>query len=144
MDLDHATRTRLQSAALVPSKVFNRATKARVLLRRQFVEALEDVDVLVSTTAPFPAPEAHDPHRFVREPRRRPGPVLLQAFLPRLLRAHGDARHLHSGGLHVPGEEWPIGLQLGAAPFAEETVLRAAQAYESATDWHLKRAPHAQ
>jgi aspartyl-tRNA(Asn)/glutamyl-tRNA(Gln) amidotransferase subunit A len=30
----------------------------------------------------------------------------------------------------------PIGLQLAGRPFAEETVLQAAHAYERATDWH--------
>jgi aspartyl-tRNA(Asn)/glutamyl-tRNA(Gln) amidotransferase subunit A len=33
----------------------------------------------------------------------------------------------------------PIGLQLLAAPFEEERLLRAARMYESATDWHTKR-----
>ena len=51
--------------------------------------------------------------------------------------------------ISIPGgftshERMPIGLQLGAGPFAEETVLRAAQAYESATQGHTRRAPHAE
>jgi aspartyl-tRNA(Asn)/glutamyl-tRNA(Gln) amidotransferase subunit A len=33
----------------------------------------------------------------------------------------------------------PIGLQFLGAPFAEDTILRAAHAYESATDWHARR-----
>jgi aspartyl-tRNA(Asn)/glutamyl-tRNA(Gln) amidotransferase subunit A len=33
----------------------------------------------------------------------------------------------------------PIGFQLAGCPFKEETVLRAAHAYEQATDWHLRR-----
>jgi aspartyl-tRNA(Asn)/glutamyl-tRNA(Gln) amidotransferase subunit A len=33
----------------------------------------------------------------------------------------------------------PIGLQLGGRPFDELTVLRAAHAYEQATDWHTRR-----
>ena len=56
-DLDQASRTRLLSGALVPAKLYNRAAKARVLLRRQFMEALQDVDVLVSPTSPYPAPK---------------------------------------------------------------------------------------
>jgi aspartyl-tRNA(Asn)/glutamyl-tRNA(Gln) amidotransferase subunit A len=32
----------------------------------------------------------------------------------------------------------PIGLQLAGRAFEEATVLRAAQAYESATDWHTR------
>ena len=35
----------------------------------------------------------------------------------------------------------PIGLQLLAAPFEEEKLLRVARMYERATDWHTKRAP---
>jgi aspartyl-tRNA(Asn)/glutamyl-tRNA(Gln) amidotransferase subunit A len=55
-ELDPASRTRLQAAALVPAKVYNRAMKARVLLRQQFMAALGQVDVLVSATAPQPPP----------------------------------------------------------------------------------------
>jgi aspartyl-tRNA(Asn)/glutamyl-tRNA(Gln) amidotransferase subunit A len=33
----------------------------------------------------------------------------------------------------------PIGLQIIGRPFEEEKILRAAYAYEQATDWHTKR-----
>jgi len=33
----------------------------------------------------------------------------------------------------------PIGLQIIGRPFEEEKVLRAAYAFEQATEWHLKR-----
>jgi len=33
----------------------------------------------------------------------------------------------------------PIGLQLISGAFAEETILRAAFAYEQATEWHKKK-----
>jgi aspartyl-tRNA(Asn)/glutamyl-tRNA(Gln) amidotransferase subunit A len=33
----------------------------------------------------------------------------------------------------------PIGLQILGRPFEEETVLRAASAYEQATNWRAKR-----
>jgi aspartyl-tRNA(Asn)/glutamyl-tRNA(Gln) amidotransferase subunit A len=46
-------------------------------------------------------------------------------------------------GISVPcgmtREGLPIGLQLLAAPFAEEILLRAARVFERQTDWHLKR-----
>jgi aspartyl-tRNA(Asn)/glutamyl-tRNA(Gln) amidotransferase subunit A len=38
-------------------------------------------------------------------------------------------------------EGMPIGLQLAGRPFDEETVLRAAHAYEQATEWHGRRPP---
>ncbi len=46
-------------------------------------------------------------------------------------------------GLSVPcgftAAGLPIGLQFIGQAFGEETLLRAAQAYQSATDWHLRR-----
>jgi Asp-tRNA(Asn)/Glu-tRNA(Gln) amidotransferase A subunit family amidase len=33
----------------------------------------------------------------------------------------------------------PIGLQVYARPFAEDTALRVAHAYEQATEWHRRR-----
>ncbi len=35
----------------------------------------------------------------------------------------------------------PIGLQIVGRPFEEGTVLRAAHAYEEATEWHERRPP---
>jgi aspartyl-tRNA(Asn)/glutamyl-tRNA(Gln) amidotransferase subunit A len=33
----------------------------------------------------------------------------------------------------------PIGLQIGAAPWAEGTVLALAHAFEQATEWHTRK-----
>ena len=33
----------------------------------------------------------------------------------------------------------PLGLQIAAKPFDEETIYAAAQAFESATEWHSRR-----
>jgi Asp-tRNA(Asn)/Glu-tRNA(Gln) amidotransferase A subunit family amidase len=38
-------------------------------------------------------------------------------------------------------ENLPIGLQIGGKPFAEQTVLDVAYAYQQATDWHERRPP---
>ena len=99
-DLDQASRTRLLSGALVPAKLYNRAAKARVLLRRQFMEALQDVDVLVSPTSPYPAPKTYRPDRPLRERGGRSGPVLLQAGLHGLLRPHRSAGYIGAWRVH--------------------------------------------
>ena len=138
-DLDAASRTRLQSAALMPAKVYNRAAKARVLLRRQFMEALGQVDILVCPTAPAPAPK----HTALTATFETAEEVRSRFFFRRTYT--GCYALTAMPAISIPGgftsNNLPIGLQLGARPFAEETLLRAAYAYEQATPWHTKIAP---
>ena len=137
--LDRASRTRLQSAALVPAKVQNRAMKARVLLRRQFEEAFHQVDVLVSPTAPYPAPR----HDALTAPFESADDVRQRFFFRRSYTGCYPLAGMPA--VSIPGgftaDGMPIGLQLGGGPFAEATILRAAYAYQEATDWHTRRAP---
>ncbi len=138
-NLDQASRTRLQSAALVPAKVYNRAAKARVLLRRQVMEVLNDVDILVSATSPYPAPKHTDlTARFENAEDVRTRFFFRRAYTGCYSLAALPAISI-PGGFTADG--LPIGLQLGAAPFAEETLFRAAYAYEQATPWHTRVAP---
>jgi Asp-tRNA(Asn)/Glu-tRNA(Gln) amidotransferase A subunit family amidase len=140
--LDPATRTRLQAAALVPAKVYNRAMKARALLRQQCMEALRQVDILASATMPYPPPK----HTSVTAPFTGADDVRTRFF----------SRRSYTGGyaltalpaISIPGgftsDNLPIGLQLGARPFAEAILLQVAYAYEQATPWHTRRAPVAE
>lgn len=141
-NLDRASRTRLQSAALVPAKVYNRAAKARVLLRQQMMEALEQVDILVSATAPFPAPK----HTDLTATFEDADDVRTRFFFKRSYTSCYPLAALPA--ISLPGgftaDNLPIGLQLGARPFAEEKLLRAGHAYEQATTWHQRLAPEAQ
>ena len=138
-DLDQASRTRLQSAALVPAKVYNRATKARALLRRQVMSALSDVDILVSPTSPYPAPK----HTELTARFESPNDVRKRFFFRRAYTGLYSLTALPA--ISIPGgftgDGMPIGLQLAAKPFAEETLFRAAYSYEQVTDWHTKIAP---
>ena len=138
---DQASRTRLLSGALVPAKLYNRAAKARVLLRRQFMEALQEVDVLVSPTSPYPAPK----HTELTARFENAEDVRARFFFRRAYTGCYALTALPA--ISVPGgftgEGLPIGLQLGAAPFAETTLFRTAYAYEQATPWHTRVAPAA-
>jgi aspartyl-tRNA(Asn)/glutamyl-tRNA(Gln) amidotransferase subunit A len=140
-ELDPASRTRLQAAALVPAKVYNRAMKARVLLRQQFMQALDAVDVLVSATSPFPPPL----HTALTAPFVGSEDVRARFFFRRAYTGCYAVTALPA--LSVPcgftTQNLPIGLQLGARPFAEATLLQVAYAYEQATRWTSRRAPGA-
>ena len=140
-ELDAATRTRLQAAALVPAKLYNRAMKARVLLRQQFMTALKQVDILVSATAPQPPPK----HTALTAPFVGAEDVRERFFFRRAYTGCYALTALPA--ISVPGgfttDNLPIGLQLGARPFAEGLLLQVAHAYEQATPWHTRRAPAA-
>jgi aspartyl-tRNA(Asn)/glutamyl-tRNA(Gln) amidotransferase subunit A len=138
-ELDRASRTRLQAAALVPAKVYNRALKARVLLRQQFLDTLRQVDVLVSATAPAPPPK----HTALTAPFVDADDVRSRFFFRRAYTGCYALTALPA--ISIPcgftTDNLPIGLQLGAGPFAEELLLGVAHAYEQATPWHARRAP---
>jgi aspartyl-tRNA(Asn)/glutamyl-tRNA(Gln) amidotransferase subunit A len=140
-ELDAATRTRLQAAALVPAKLYNRAMKARVVLRQQFMAALNQVDILVSATAPQPPPK----HVALTAPFVGADDVRARFFFRRAYTGCYALTALPA--ISVPGgfttNNLPIGLQLGAGPFAEALLLQVAYAYEQATPWHTRRAPAA-
>jgi aspartyl-tRNA(Asn)/glutamyl-tRNA(Gln) amidotransferase subunit A len=140
-ELDAATRTRLQAAALVPAKLYNRAMKARVVLRQQCMAALNQVDILVSATAPQPPPK----HTTLTAPFVGADDVRARFFFRRAYTGCYALTALPA--ISVPGgfttDNLPIGLQLGARPFAEGLLLQVAHAYEQATPWHTRRAPAA-
>jgi aspartyl-tRNA(Asn)/glutamyl-tRNA(Gln) amidotransferase subunit A len=140
--LDPATRTRLQAAALVPAKVYNRAMKARVILRQQCMEALQQVDVLVSATMPSPPPK----HTALTAPFTGAEDVRFRFFFRRSYTGCYALTALPA--ISIPSgftsDNLPIGLQLGARPFAEATLLQVAHAYEQATPWHTRCAPGAE
>src|SRR5215510_14047628 len=141
-ELDRASRTRLQAAALVPAKVYNRALKARVLLRQQFLDILRQVDVLVSATAPAPPPK----HTDLTAPFVDADDVRSRFFFRRAYTGCYALTALPAISLPCgfTTDNLPIGLQLGAGPFAEELLLGVAYAYEQATPWHTRRAPGAE
>jgi aspartyl-tRNA(Asn)/glutamyl-tRNA(Gln) amidotransferase subunit A len=110
-----------------------KAQKVRTIIRREFDQVFEKFDALVtptSPTVPFKIGEkVDDPMRmYLSDVCTIPVNI---AGLPAISIPAGFA-----GGL-------PIGLQIIGKPFAEETILRIAHAYQQATDWH-KRTPDLQ
>ncbi len=104
--------------------------------------ALNDLDVLVSPTSPYSA-SLHTAltARFESAEDVRTRFLLRRAYTgcysPTALPAMSIPGGFTSDGML-------IGLKLGARPFAQETLFRAAQACEQATGWHTPIAPAAQ
>ena len=107
-----------------------KAQKVRTLIRRDFERVFATADVIVTPVAPTTAfalgEKVDDP---------------LQMYLSDIFTISVNLAGLP--GLVLPcgfdRAGMPIGLQIVGPPFGEEAVLRAARAYEAATDWHQRR-----
>lgn len=130
---DPGTRRRLAVGALVPSAIHNRAMRGRRLVRRQILQSLENVDLLVSPTNPVPpAPIAAQDSLI--SPDTNMGKTRRWCTFP-FATANTPTASVPCG---FTEDGLPVGLQIAGRPFEEGTVLRAAHAYEQATPWHQR------
>ena len=130
--------SRLEPGCAIPAIQYLEAARLRGPLTRDFVEtAFAGADVLFTPLLPFPVPEL-DATRFG-------GAAGLPAYLARMTRCTRAVNYLGLPALSVPcgfaAAGTPIAFQLIGRPFAEGLLLRVAQAYQEATDWHEKEPP---
>jgi len=108
---------------------YGKAQRVRTLLRRDFQQAFERVDVIAAPTTPGVA--------FKFGEKTEP----LQMYLNDVFAVPVNLAGLP--GLSVPAgfteAGLPVGLQLIGRAFDEAAVLRAGHAYERATTWHARR-----
>jgi len=108
-----------------------KAQKVRTLIRREFDQAFEKYDALItptSPTVPFKIGEKVDDPMQMYLSDVCTLPINI-AGLPAISIPAGFADGL------------PMGMQIIGKPFDEETILRIAFAYEQATDWHKRKPP---
>ncbi len=106
-----------------------KAQRVRTLIRREFDSAFEKYDALLtptSPTVPFKIGEKTD----------NPLQMYLSDVCTLPINIAGVP------GISIPAgfaDNLPVGLQIIGKPFAEETLLRIAYAFEQATDWYKKK-----
>ena len=109
---------------------YRQAQKVRTLIKQDFADAFQTVDVILSPVAPNPpwivGAYSGDPVSMYLE----------DAFtIPQVMAG--------IPAMSVPGgfskEGLPIGLQIMGSQWEEEMVLRAGYAYEKATEWHKRK-----
>ncbi len=107
---------------------FTKAARVRTLIKHDFTKAFEKVDVIVGPVSPtvaFGFGEKIDPlAMYLSDTYTIPASL---AGIP---------------GLSVPcgfSDGMPVGLQILGKHKDEETVLNVGEAYEQATEWHLKK-----
>ena len=109
---------------------YKKGQQVRTLIKSDFDTAFKDVDIIITPTAPTPAfklgEKTADP---------------LQMYLSDIFTISVNLAGIP--GLSLPcgmtKNNLPVGLQILGRHFDEETVLRAAYAYEQATEWHLRK-----
>ncbi len=109
---------------------YKKAQQVRTLIKRDFDEAFRDVDIIITPTSPTPAfklgEKTADP---------------LQMYLSDIFTISVNLAGIP--GLSLPcgmtSDNLPVGMQILGRHWGEETVLRAAYAYEQATDWHTRK-----
>lgn len=107
-----------------------KAQKVRTLLKRDFEQAFEQVDVLAATVSPTAAFK-------LGERANNPLWMYLSDIVTVTLNLGGVC------GISVPcgfADDLPVGMQLIGPALGESTILRTAYQYEQATEWH-KRQP---
>jgi aspartyl-tRNA(Asn)/glutamyl-tRNA(Gln) amidotransferase subunit A len=108
-----------------------KAQKVRTLIKQEFDQAFEKYDALVTPTSPIV------PFKL-GEKLADPMQMYLSDICTLPINIAGIP------AISIPAgftDNLPIGMQIMGKPFAEETLLRIAFAYEQATDWHNRKPP---
>jgi aspartyl-tRNA(Asn)/glutamyl-tRNA(Gln) amidotransferase subunit A len=107
------------------------AQKVRTLIKDDFDQAFNDVDVIACPTSPHTAFKIGEK---VNDP--------LAMYLEDVFTLPGSLAGIAGVSVNCgfDGNGLPIGLQLLSPAFTEERLLRLAHQYQQATDWH-KRSP---
>src|SRR5262245_54594788 len=111
---------------------YKKAQQLRTLFRQDFHQAFTQCDALLAPVAPTPA---------FRLGERLADPLqmyLADVFTIPVNLAGLPALSLPCGWTH---QELPIGLQIIAPPFREETLIQAGAAFEAVTDFHTRKPP---
>ncbi len=108
-----------------------KAQKVRTIIRREFDQAFEKYDALITPTSPTV------PFK-IGEKTADPVQMYLSDVCTLPINIAGVP------GLSVPAglpNGLPAGMQIIGKPFSEETLLRIGYAYEQATEWHKQKPP---
>ena len=135
---DHNNQVRLLMGAVLPAQAHQTALKLREMLRRQILEALEGVDVLVMPTSSIPAPLIPEKAGIGSKQEVIDGYRGRRSYTSPFNLANTPALSINCG---FTSEGLPVGLQIAGRPFDETRLFQTAYAYEQATEWNNRRAP---
>ena len=136
-DIGADVRARLYLGAMTPAVDYVKAQRARAAYNEQLADAMSDYDLLLAPTAAVGAPGIDQ--EFVEVGGKMENALSLMSRLTRPFNITGQP------AVSVPcgftSEGMPIGMQLAGRMWEDSVVLRAAHAFERATEWHTRRPP---
>ncbi len=106
------------------------ASKVRRLIKQDYDRALAEVDVILGPTTPTPAFRMGE---HTKDP--------LEMYLADIYTVSANLAGVPAISLPCgfSDDGLPIGMQLQAAPFAEDVLLRVGHQYQQQTEWHHRR-----
>ena len=122
-------RTRLQIGAQVGGSQYAFARQEQRRWQRQLKQTFERYDLLLAPTCGIPAP-------LIEESEGVQTTRLLTRFTYPFSLAQVPVLSVPCG---FTEDSLPVGMQLIAPAWSEAAILRAAQAYQQITNWHLRR-----
>jgi len=128
MDFGAPTREYLARGAFYSASDLVQAQRARTVGRRALSNVFTQVDLIATPTTSGVAPLLDDLFAEGLEPAT--------SFYTGYWNATGCPALSVPMGFNAEG--MPLGLQIAGPPFGESCVLRAGDAYQRATDWHLR------
>ncbi len=130
-------RPRIEAGQMVSAADYIKSQQFRRQYVEKSLELMEEVDLLVGPSTPVPA------FRLGAEDIPLGGTTgYLWTSLPTYSRPFNfNGFPAISVTCGFSSEGLPIGLQLAGRPFEDATVLRAAYAYETSTEWGKRRPP---
>lgn len=132
-------RELLEDGLALSAPDYVNAVRVREIVKREFTQAFEEVDCILSPTSPIPAP--------LRSTHDLSGGSESNRIRPRLTRNTRLINLLGLPSISVPcgfvqvedsdsDSGLPVGLQITGPWWSEKTLLQVAYAYERATPWH--------
>ena len=131
-DYGRGARAYLGSGAMYTATDYVQAQRVRRVGQKAVARLFDDVDLVITPTAGTGAFAIADtvPTRMFE---------VMRGLHTQYWNAVGNPSLSLPWGFTATG--LPLGMQISGAPFAEATVLRAGDAYQRRTDWHLRQIP---
>ena len=127
LESSYSPRRDVEAGSLITVVQYLRAQKIREAFRKQMNELFEPLDVFITPGRPEPAGVPIGAPQWFN--------------LSVLFNLTGFPALALPAGFSTSPLDMPVGLQVSAKPFQEETIYTLAYAYESETRWHERRPP---